>query len=157
LDAPADSTRAIPDWFEKSNGREVIDHLNCRAAANWKRATLALQTLVGHLESRLALAIARLGEPSAIGNIHAQSCRTEVWLLDAPITSSLQQQQAVSQQNVPMCTFVRSRGGPSLNGRLTEHAYHQKMGADRRQDKLRVRFSPFFSRTEAMAPGPPDG
>jgi hypothetical protein len=89
----------------------------------------------------LALAIVRLREPSAIGNIHAQSCRTEVWLLDALITSSMQQQQAASQQNVPMCTFVPGRGGPSLNGRLTEHAYHQKMGAERRQDKLRVRFS----------------
>ena len=40
-----------------------------------------------------------------------------------------------------MCTFVPSRGAPSLNERLTEHAYHQKMGAERRQDKLRVRFS----------------
>jgi hypothetical protein len=39
----------------------------------------------------LALAIARLRELNAIGNIHAQSCRTEVWLLDAPITSSMQQ------------------------------------------------------------------
>jgi hypothetical protein len=53
----------------------------------------------------------------------------------------MQQQQAASRQNVPMCTFVPSRGRPSLNGRLTEHAYHQKMGAERRQDKLRVRFS----------------
>jgi hypothetical protein len=61
----------------------------------------------------LALAIARLREPSAIGNIHAQSCRTEVWLPDAPITSSMQQQQATSQQNVPMYTFVPIWGAAS--------------------------------------------
>ena len=40
-----------------------------------------------------------------------------------------------------MCTFVPSRGRTSLNGRLTEHAYFEEMGAERRQDKLRVRFS----------------
>jgi hypothetical protein len=55
----------------------------------------------------VALAIASLREPSAIENIHAQSGRTEVWLLDAPVTSSMQQQQAVSRQNVPMCTVSR--------------------------------------------------
>jgi hypothetical protein len=37
--------------------------------------------------------------------------------------------------------FRTQPGRASLNGRLTEHAYHQKMGAERRQDKLRVRFS----------------
>jgi hypothetical protein len=64
----------------------------------------------------LALTIARLREPSAIGNIHAQSCQTEVWLLDAPITSSMQQQQAASQHNVPMCTFVPTGTGPHSTG-----------------------------------------
>jgi len=67
-----------------------------------------------------ALAIARLREPSAIGNIHAQSCRTEVWLLDAPITSSMQQQQAASREIVPMCTFVLSRGRA-----LTKRAFNR--------------------------------
>ena len=36
----------------------------------------------------------------------------------------------------------RTQPGRALTQRtLTEHAYHQKMGAERRQDKLRVRFS----------------